>query len=382
MKHHKYLIAALLFGNFLIGTGIMFGAGLLLPIATDFGLKAPQAGWLITVGAIGICFGSPILATLTSRFDRRIVLAGSLALYALGHMLCSLMPTFATLLPMRAITLLGAAIFTPQAAATVGLMVPVEKRASAITSIFLGWSIASVIGVPLAAWVGAHAGWRLTYAGFGAIALIGVVWVWRVIPAGLTGTTVSLDSWLRVAKHPALIAILMVTAASSSGQFTTFAYIAPFTAALLSSAPSALSIGLFVFGIAGVTGNVLASRSIAARGASFNVTISLTSMAVGMLLMTLFASNWLGYVVAATLWGAGIFANNSSQQARLAAASHELAGVSIALNTSMIYLGQAIGTTLGGAVIVGNGIEWLPMVGMIVIGFALWLSIRADKRST
>jgi MFS transporter, DHA1 family, inner membrane transport protein len=377
MNTHKHLIAALLFGNFLIGTGVMFGAGLLLPIASEFNLSAPQAGWLITVGAVGICFCSPLLATMTSRLDRQHILAASLALYAVGHVVCAVMPTFWSLVIARAITLLGAALFTPQAAATVGLILPPEKRAAGITSIFLGWSVASVVGVPLSAWIGAHLGWRITYAGFGLFALIGVIWVWRVIPAGLTGTSLSIEAWIRVAKHPALIAILLVTAASASGQFTTFAYIAPFTAALLSTAPSALTIGLFIFGAAGVVGNVLATRSIAMRGASFNVTLSIASMMVGMAIMTLFASHWIGYAIAAIAWGGGIFANNSSQQARLAGASPELAGVSIALNTSMIYLGQAVGTTLGGAVITGAGMRWLPLVGGTVLCFALLLSLRA-----
>jgi MFS transporter, DHA1 family, inner membrane transport protein len=380
MNTHKRLIAALLFGNFLIGTGVMFGAGLLLPIASEFNLSAPQAGWLITVGAVGICFCSPLLATMTSRLDRQHVLAASLALYAAGHVVCALMPTFWSLVVARAITLLGAALFTPQAAATVGLILPPEKRAAGITSIFLGWSVASVVGVPLSAWIGAHLGWRITYAGFGLFALIGVIWVWRVIPAGLTGTSLSIDAWMRVAKHPALIAILLVTAASASGQFTTFAYIAPFTAALLSTAPSALTIGLFIFGAAGVVGNVLATRSIAVRGASFNVTLSIASMMAGMAIMTLFASHWIGYAIAAIAWGGGIFANNSSQQARLAGASPELAGVSIALNTSMIYLGQAVGTTLGGAVITGAGMRWLPLVGGTVLCFALLLSLRATMK--
>jgi predicted MFS family arabinose efflux permease len=100
-----------------------------------------------------------------------------------------------------------------------------------------------------------------------------------------------------------------------------------------------------------------------------------------MILLAAFGS-WLVAFVAGTLaWGAGIFANNSSQQARLVMASPELSGASIALNTSMIYLGQAVGTTFGGFVIAGAGYRWLPVCGAVVLALALWLSWRADRRA-
>jgi MFS transporter, DHA1 family, inner membrane transport protein len=379
VSQNRPLIAALLFGNFVIGTGVMLSQALLLLIADEFQLALARVGLLITAGAVAVCVGAPMLATFTSRFDRRYLLVGSLCLYALGHLACALMPSFAALVPVRAITLLGAAIFTPQAAATVGLLVPPERRSAAITSIFLGWSLASVLGIPLAAWVGAHVGWRHTFAGFGMFALIGVVWVWRVVPRGVTGAQISLSSWLRVAKHPALIAILLVTAVTASGQFTTFAYIAPFTAAMLGNVASSLPIALLLFGVAGVAGNLVAARSIATRGASFNVQVSLTAIFAGLVVMAVAGSSWPGYAVAALLWGGGLFANNSSQQARLAAASPELAGVSIALNTSMMYLGQAVGTLVGASVISSAAISRLPIAGAGLLVIAMLLSMWATR---
>jgi MFS transporter, DHA1 family, inner membrane transport protein len=109
--------------------------------------------------------------------------------------------------------------------------------------------------------------------------------------------------------------------------------------------------------------------------------ISLLSMCAGMATLAVFG-DWIGAIVVGMLaWGAGIFANNSSQQARLVMASPELSGASVALNTSMIYLGQAFGTTLGGAVIAQAGYRWLPACGAAVLILALWLSWRADRRT-
>ncbi|MEO7255654.1 MAG: MFS transporter, partial [Casimicrobium sp.] len=187
--------------------------------------------------------------------------------------------------------------------------------------------------------------------------------------------------WIRIVRHPTLIAILLVTMVAGSGQFTTFAYIAPYVANTLDPSPNTLSLALVLFGLAGVIGNVWATRRIGQRGATSNVTISMISMCVGMLTLAAIGSLWIGFIVGALTWGAGVFANNSSQQARLVVASPALAGASIALNTSMIYLGQAIGTTVGGAVIAKAGYRWLPLVGATVLLGALVLSYRATRKT-
>ena len=381
LHQERDFVLAFLFGNFVIGTGVMLVPGLLLVLSNDLGATVPQTALLITIAAIGMCIGSPVLATLTSRIDRRTLLTGSLALYAVGHALCALVPNLTMLIIVRSVTMMGAAVFTPQAAATLGLVIAPERRAAAITGVFLGWSVASVFGSPAAAWLGAHIGWRWTFGAFALVCVMGVVWVYRVVPRGLHGVSLSRDAWMRVLKHPALIAILLVTAASASGQFTTFAYIAPFIGFLLDPSPNTLSLALILFGAAGIVGNVWATRRIAKAGASSNVAISLMSMCVGMAILVAFGSWLIALVVGTMAWGAGIFANNSSQQARLVVASPELSGASIALNTSMIYLGQAVGTTVGGAVIASVGYRWLPLVGAVVLAGALVLSWRADRRA-
>ena len=381
LRKERAFVLAFLFGNFVIGTGVMLVPGLLIVLSTDLGATVPQTALLITIAAIGMCIGSPVLATLTSRIDRRTLLAGSLALYAVGHALCAFAPNLTMLIIVRSITMMGAAVFTPQAAATLGLVIAPERRGAAITAVFLGWSVASVFGSPASAWLGAHVGWRWTFAAFAMVCVIGVVWVMRVVPRGLHGASLSTEAWLRVARHPALISILLVTAVSASGQFTTFAYIAPFVGTLLDPSPNTLSLALVLFGAAGIVGNVWATRRIATAGAASNVAISLISMLVGMTVLAAFGSLFIACLAGILAWGAGIFANNSSQQARLVMASPELAGASIALNTSMIYLGQAVGTTVGGAVIASVGYRWLPLVGAVVLAGALLLSWRADRRA-
>ncbi|MDE2048904.1 MAG: MFS transporter, partial [Betaproteobacteria bacterium] len=116
-------------------------------------------------------------------------------------------------------------------------------------------------------------------------------------------------------------------------------------------------------------------------GPALTVHLANASMAAGLALLPVLGATVLGYAACSVLWGLGIFASNSSQQARLAAAAPALAGASIALNTSMIYLGQALGTTLGGAVIAGSGYAPLPLVAAGVLVGAVLLSWRAAWRT-
>ena len=371
-------------GNALIGTGVMLLPGMLTVLANDLGVSIPAAGALIGVAAVVMCIGSPVLATWTSRWDRRLLLGGSIAFYGAAHVACALAPDYTWLLVVRSLTMVSAAIFTPQAGALLSQVLPPHRRSAGITFVFLGWSIASVGAMPLAAWLGAHVGWRVTFAGFGLLCIAGSVLVWRAVPANTQGIAISKAAWLRVARHPALIAILLVTAASGTGQFTTWAYIAPFTQAMLAPSPTLFAGLLMLFGAAGLMGNLAASRNAASswrfNGPHWNVHVACTSMAIGMLIMSVAAQHLGAYVVAVLLWGVGVFAANSSQQARLSVASPELAGASIALNTTMIYVGQAAGTLIGGTVISHWGYAPLPIVGAVLLSVSVVLSLRASAK--
>jgi MFS transporter, DHA1 family, inner membrane transport protein len=376
----KAVISAFLFGNFLIGTAVMLAPGLLLVIANDLGVSAQQASLMISVSAIVIGIGAPVLATLTSRIDRRSLLACALGLYVVGHLAAAAAPNLFWLILARTFGLLGAAIFTPQAAATLNVALAPERRAAAITSIFVGWSIASVVGAPLGAWLGAHIGWRWTFVLFAIICVPGAIWVARVVPAKLAGVPLSRESWIAVAKHPALFAILLVTVAYSSGQFTVFAFVAPYVQEHVGGGAATLTLSLLFVGVAGVIGNVWASRRIATAGAASNLRISLSFMLVGMVAITFTHGVIAAFLAACFVWGLGTFSSNSSQQARLATIAPPLAGASIALNTTMIYAGQAIGASIGAIASAQLGIHWLGLVGASLVALALTLSIRAERQ--
>ena len=194
---------ALMVGNFVIGTGVMVVPGTLTDISQSLGVSIPKAGQLITAAAILMGVGAPLFASLVAGWDRRRLLALSLVWYGLLTLACALAPSYPVLLVLRVLAVVSPAIFTPQAAASVGLLVEPQQRGRAITFIFLGWSVASVMGMPLSAFIGGTLGWRWAFGLVGVLALLSALWVWRAMPDGVKPAALSRQAWAaRWARRP------------------------------------------------------------------------------------------------------------------------------------------------------------------------------------
>lgn len=374
-------VAAFLLGNFVIGTGVLVVPGMLGQLAAGLGVSIPSAGQLIGLGALVISLGAPLLAAFTSRVDRRPLLVGSLILYAIGHAACALAPGYASLAVLRVVTLLGAAVFTPQAAATMGAVASPERRAGAVAAIFLGWSVASVAGMPLAGVVAARFGWQGSFLAVALLSAAAAVWVARVVPAGVRVAPLSLGSWRSVLVDARSRTVLAVTLVAAAAQFTLFSYVAPDLEGLTGRTPGGIALLLALFGGFGILGNAWIARRIGALGPDRAVWRSLVLILGGLLAWSAAASArplvWPALLIAIVSWGLGCFATNSAQQARLVALAPGLASASIALNTSSIYAGQAVGAALGGALIRTLGLGPLAPVGAALMVVALFLSARA-----
>lgn len=371
--------AGLLLGNFAIGCGVMVAPGSLNDLARSLEVPVAVGGQLTSVGAVAMCLGAPLLAAALAGFDRRRLLTLSLLWFAVGHLLCALAPNFALLLPLRAAAVLAAAVFTPQAAAAIGHMSPPQQRGRAITTVFLGWSVASVLGAPLHAWISEVFGWRWAYGLVAGLSLAGMAVVWRVIPDGVRPPALSLASWRRVFTHPVLMAMVAVTALFSAGQFTPFAYIAPWLRQVRGASPEAVSLFFFWFGAFGVMGNLLLSRHVDRIGPARATGWMIAAMALGMALWPL-STGMTSLLLLITPWAFGCFSSNSAQQARFGLAAPELAGALMALNTSAIYLGQALGAGGGGLLLAASGYDVLPWVGLAWLLAAWALSHWAARQ--
>jgi predicted MFS family arabinose efflux permease len=370
---------ALLAGNFAIGCGVMVTAGTLNNLAPSLDVSVATAGQLISVAAVGMALGAPLLAVLWGNVDRRRLLTLALAWYAAGHVLAALMPNFAALLPVRALSVLGAAVFTPQAAAAINVMAPPEKRGRAMTFVFLGWSFSSVIGMPLHAWIGEVFGWRLAFGLVAVLAGCAAVAVWRTVPDGVRPPPLSLRSWGTVLTHPLLMGLVLVTVLSGAGQFTLFSYLAPYYRRVLGAGPEAVSFLFMWFGAFGLVGNILLTRWIDRIGAARCVNVALASMALAFLVWPL--AHHVGAMAAVLLpWALGQFASNSAQQARLSTSVPAFAPALLALNTSAIYVGQAIGAASGGAILSTVGYGSLNQAALAFLLLAISLSLYLGWR--
>lgn len=373
---------SLLAGNFVIGCGVMVVGGTLNDLTHNLSISVTQGGHLIAIAAVMMGVGAPLLAAAVARVDRRKLLMWALLWYALGHALCALAPNYEWLWPIRALTVLAAAVFTPQAAATAGFMSTPAHRGRAITFVFMGWSVASVAGMPLAAWVGERQGWRVA---MGLVAVGGLLAAWlvhRALPKGIRPPALSWRSWRKVFRSPLLMAVVFVTACQSAGQFTVLAYAAPYYKNGFGANPEQISLMFAWFGALALAGNLYLNRVVDRLGAAPSVTVTLALMAVSLLIWP-WASNLVTLALVMLPWAISGFATNSGQQARLGGLSPRLAPALMALNTSAIYMGHAVGASGGGWVLTHHSygeLHWLGLVWMVAaLALSAWAQVAQRK---
>lgn len=375
----RRMLWALLFGNFMIGTGILLPAGMLSDLAAGLQVSVPTAGTLMLASGIVVALGAPLFAAATSGVNRRLLLTASLVLYIAAHIASSMATSFGMLLAIRVVMVIGAAIFTPQAVATLSPLIPPERRSATISFIFLGWSLASVGGMALGGYIAHHLGWPAAFQIVAALSLAAAIAVWLTVPGRVHIAPLNFHSWRKVFTNPSLTLVLFVTVLNASSVFAMSTYIDPVLKNSLAASPAIITLVLAWYGICATIGNVVATRAVAAIAPPKIVLGSILLIFSGLVCWGLASHALATVLLAATLWGAGTFAAYSIQQARLSAIAPELASASIALNTSAIYIGQGIGATFGGALIAAGHMPMLPWASAATIAAAGLLSIVADR---
>ena len=388
--HERLALWSLAFGNVVIGTGALAFVGMLDTVARDLHETPSAIGLIAGLFSLGICLSGPPLGALTSRLDRRLVLTASLALFAVGHFAAATVDGYWSLLIVRVLTSLAGTLFTPQAAATASLLVSPERRARTMAFVFLGWSIAAVLGMPAGALIAATFGWRTAMSAVGALSVVGAALVWWRLPVGLFVGRIDAAAWRAIGAHPTLLRVVSVTAIQASAQFTLFSYIVIAYHDAVQTTPLLVTVLLSVMGMAGFASNLVAGRVADRRGPPVVIHVALAAMVVSFVLwIVLFdlGATPIGIAVAflaAIAWGAGNFASNAMQQVRLVNLAPPLASVSVALNTSAIYLGQFIGAAAGGWVLAhpftDPASRALPWVGLPIFVVAIAVSIAAQRR--
>ena len=364
----RFAPTALMFGNFVTGCSVLAPAGMLGELSSGLDVTIRTSGLLITFGAVVLCIGSPLAAWLTSRIERRRLLAATLGVLALGNLASALAADYATLLVIRLIMLSVGALYTPQAAGTAALIVPAEKRGSTIAYVFLGWSLAAAVGLPLIAFIASRSGWHAVYGWIGATGgLSFLLLAWR-LPGGLTGAPVDLKTWVALARNGTVMRLLAITTAQMSGQFVVFTFMGPLLKKLTDASPEQVGLVFALYGAFGFIGIAIATRIVDVWGA-YKTSLLFTSLIlIGIGGWALSAGLYPLMAASVAIWGLGFASTNSMQQVRLVAAAPPLAPASVSLNTSVLYIGQAIGSATGGVLF---GRELLHSMGFVAAAFVV-----------
>jgi MFS transporter, DHA1 family, inner membrane transport protein len=376
----RFAPTALMLGNIVTGCSVLAPAGMLVELSAGLDISISTAGLLITFGAIMLCVGSPVTAWLTSRIERRTLLTMTLAVLALTNAASAFASDYTSLLVIRMIMLAVGALYTPQAAGTGALIVPVKKRGSTIAYIFLGWSLAAAIGLPLIAFTASRYGWRTVYGGIGVMGCVScLLLLWR-LPGGLVGAPVDLKTWTDVGRNRMIILLLSITTLQMSGQFVVFTFMGPLLAKLTRAGPDAIGLVFAGYGVCGFIGIAIATRIVDSWGAWNTSVLFTVLMLLGVTGWALSAGIYPLMAASVAIWGLGFASTNSMQQVRLVGAAPALASASVSLNTSVLYVGQAVGSAIGGVLYARDWLTGAGYVAMAFVAVALAMVIATKPR--
>jgi DHA1 family inner membrane transport protein len=374
-------VYALTAGAFGIGTTEFVIMGLLMQVAADLQVSIAAAGLLISGYALGVFAGAPVLTALTGRLPRKAVLVGLMVVFTLGNLACALAPNYTVLMIARVLTSLAHGTFFGVGAVVATSLVSEDRKASAISIMFTGLTVATLLGVPAGAWLGLHYGWRATFWAVAAIGLVAIAIIAIGVPKDRgEAAPSSLRSELRVVSRPSVLLGLLMTVLGFGGMFTVYTFIQPLLTQVTGFADAAVSPILLVFGLGMIVGNLVGGR-FADRGLATALVGTLLSLALTMALMTFALQHKAAMVLFVGLLGATAFATVAPLQLWVLRRAQGAQSLASSLNIGAFNLGNAFGAWLGGMVIAhGAGLPALTWVGALVPTSALLVAVWAIRR--
>ncbi|KUZ77904.1 MFS sugar transporter [Burkholderia ubonensis] len=382
-------LLALTISAFAIGTTEFVIVGLIPTIATDLAVTLPSAGLLVSLYALSVAIGAPLLTALTGRVPRKTLLAGLMALFTVGNLVAWQAPGYESLIVARILTGLAHGVFFSVGSIIATTLVPKDKAASAIATMFSGMTVAFVAGIPLGTFIGQHFGWRATFlivALFGLVAFLGAV---AFVPRRLPQTEPApLARQFRVLAQPRLLLVFAMTAVGYGGSLIAFTYMAPLLEQIAGFTPSQVSLVLVGYGVSVAFGNVWGGKLADRVGPVKALKRIFLLLAVVLLALTFTVHvKWLA-VLTMLAWGAVAFGNVPGLQVYVVKqARHfapDAADVASGFNIAAFNLGVAGGSSLGGLIVAHVGLGHTPWIAAVVTlgAFALTaLSGRLDQRA-
>ncbi len=383
-------LLCLLVLTFVIGTDDFVIAGVLREISADLEVSEALAGQLVTVFSVTYAVSAPVMAVLTARLPRRLLLIAGMFLFAVMNVGAALAPSYTVLMIFRVLAAITASLMTPAAFATAAMLAPPERVGRFMGTVATGLTFALVLGVPVGTWLGGSFGWRSTMVYVVGLAVLVAVGLAVFMPKLDATSPLPLKQRLSpLGRLPVLGALLAVTAGGASGLMA-LVYISPIASSLSGAGSSELSVLIAAAGIAGIGGAILGGRGADRLGPERTLMIALTGQITAILLLAAIGWLWDGRVsillvgVLYAGWAIGGWAINSPSQMRLLKIAGDAGTEAVALNTSALYVGIAIAGLVGGI-----ALYWYGGAGVLTASAALGLvslvvyvfSFRAGRAS-
>ncbi|ATO44624.1 MFS transporter [Loigolactobacillus coryniformis] len=372
-----WTLLALAISAFAIGSTEFISVGLMPLLVKSFGITVSQAGWTVSIYALGITIGAPLLTLLTGRFDRKTLMLGIMTLFVVSSLLAALAPTFAILLVARVLAAFAHGLFMSVASVIAADVVAPAKRASAIAVMFTGLTVATVTGVPLGTFIGQIASWHMSFLFISAIGVIGLIANSLLIPRNLPrpGKT-DPRGLLRILLNPQLFVALLITVLGYGGTFTVYTFLSPLLEEKMGWSAAAVVVILVVYGLMVAVGNTLGGR-----WANLQPLQALRKMFIGLALtlVALLATSSMHYLGLINVLVMGFFAFMNVPGLQLyivkLAETYTPNDITLAssLNISAFNIGIALGSLIGGQVTAKLDLGITPLFGAVIVGVSIIL---------
>lgn len=374
-------LLALAISAFAIGTTEFISVGLLPLIAEDMHISVTFAGLTVTLYALGVTLGAPILTSLASRVPRKTLLLWIMLVFIAGNSLAAFAGSIGVLLVARVVSALAHGVFMSIGSTIAADLVPEHRRASAIAIMFSGLTVATVTGVPLGTFIGEQIGWRAAFYAIVAIGVVALVANQLLVPANLRrGAPMRLRDQAKLATNGRLLLVFLITALGYGGTFVVFTYLSPLLRDVSGFGANAVAVILLVYGVAIAIGNLIGGKA-ANRNPARALLYMFATQAV-VLVLLYFAAPYPGAALVAVFFmGLFAFMNVPGLQVYVVMLAERFApeakDVASSVNIAAFNAGIALGAYLGGIVTDAWGILHTTWIGAIMVGAAVLLTARA-----
>ena len=372
-------LLALTISAFAIGTTEFVIVGLIPTIAADLGVSLPSAGLLVSLYALGVAVGAPVLTALTGKVPRKALLLALMALFTVGNLVAWQAPGYESLIVARILTGMAHGVFFSIGSIIAASVVPRDKAASAIAIMFTGLTVALVTGVPLGTFIGQHFGWRATFLAVAALGVVAFAGSLMFVPRNVHHSKpATMRQQLGVLAQPRLLLVYAMTAVGYGGSFIAFTFLAPMLEQITGFSAGAVGGVMLAYGVSVAIGNLWGGKLADRRGPVPALKLIFALLAAVLLVLTFTASNrWL-MLATVLAWGAFAFGNVPGLQVYVVKQAQRFApqatDVASGLNIAAFNIGIAAGAWLGGLIVAHAGLIHTAWIGALVVLGALALT--------